>query len=176
MGNRAVIVMKEQENENVFDKAGIYLHWNGGSESIRNFLLYAKMQEMNNYSDYAMARLTQVISNFFGGTLSIGIGVVKNLDYKNWDNGLYVIDNKFNIIEHISFIEHEDNPLWDSLSDDPMKLLEAGLMEKQTLPIHPYNMVEDMDYLTSINDSQPKGYRLNVRTMKKMYKELTAKK
>lgn len=42
--------------------------------------------------NYGWARLCQVIGNFFGGTLSIGIDVVNNLDCNNGDNGTYIID------------------------------------------------------------------------------------
>jgi len=38
-----------------------------------------------------MARLTQIISNFFGGTLSIGVGIYKRMDTDNYDNGVYWI-------------------------------------------------------------------------------------
>ena len=175
MGNRAVITMVEKEGENFFDNAGIYLHWNGGSESVRNFLLYAKMQNMEHCQDYALARLTQVIGNYFGGTLSIGIGVVKEMDFNNSDNGLYIIDNRFNIIENVSFIEHDENdPLWDELP--LIKLLEAGIMEKVQRDIEPYDKEFDIQFLKDINSSQPKQYQFNVRTMRKLYKELTATK
>jgi hypothetical protein len=35
--------------------------------------------------------LTQVIANFFGGGLSIGVGTCKHLDCDNYDNGVYLI-------------------------------------------------------------------------------------
>jgi hypothetical protein len=37
--------------------------------------------------------LCQVIANFFGGDLSIGIDKCHNLYCENWDNGVYVIKN-----------------------------------------------------------------------------------
>ena len=39
-----------------------------------------------------MARLTQIIANFFGGELSIGIDTIDHLDTDNGDNGTYIID------------------------------------------------------------------------------------
>ncbi len=90
MGNRAVITTKENfENNGV----GIYLHWNGGYDSVSAFLTYCKMKGYRAPSDsYGWARLCQVIGNFFGGSTSIGIDVVDNLDCDNWDNGVYIID------------------------------------------------------------------------------------
>lgn len=91
MGNRAVIQMKGSD-------VGIYLHYNGGRDSVEGFLTYCKLRGFRG-DDYGMARLTQVIANFFGGDLSIGIDTVDKLDCNNQDNGVYIIDDKFNIIE-----------------------------------------------------------------------------
>ena len=49
MGNRAVIQMK---GSNV----GIYLHYNGGRDSIEGFLAYCKLRDFRG-DDYGMARL-----------------------------------------------------------------------------------------------------------------------
>lgn len=91
MGNRAVITTKENfENNGV----GVYLHWNGGRDSVEAFLGYCKKKGYRPPSQdcYGWARLVQVIANFFGGSTSIGIDVVNNLDCDNWDNGVYLID------------------------------------------------------------------------------------
>ena len=42
--------------------------------------------------------MCQIIGNTFGGTLSLGVDVVRNLDYDNFDNGLYWVDKEFNIV------------------------------------------------------------------------------
>ncbi len=47
---------------------------------------------------YAMARLTQIIANYFGGSTSIGIGRVRDLDYDNGDNGTYLIGGDWEIL------------------------------------------------------------------------------
>ena len=91
MGNRAVITSKENfENNGI----GIYLHWNGGRDSVEGFLKYCELKGYRSPTDdcYGWARLTQVISNFFGGTTSIGVDVVSRLDCDNYDNGVYIID------------------------------------------------------------------------------------
>lgn len=91
MGNRAVITTRENfENNGV----GIYLHWNGGRSSVEGFLAYCKLKGYRSPSNdcYGWARLAQVIGNFFGGELSVGIDVVNRLDCDNYDNGVYIID------------------------------------------------------------------------------------
>ena len=92
MGNRAVL---EIQNTNI----GIYLHWNGGRNSVQAFLDVAKEYGVKTTEDYGTARLVQIIGNFFGGILSVGIGQIEQLDTDNGDNGVYVIDKYFNIVE-----------------------------------------------------------------------------
>lgn len=86
MGNRAVITTAEK-------KVGVYLHWNGGRDSVEAFLTYCKLKGYRSPDTdcYGWARLCQVIGNFFGGGLSIGIDVYDRLDTDNGDNGVYII-------------------------------------------------------------------------------------
>ncbi len=91
MGNRAVITTKENfENNGV----GIYLHWNGGYDSVSAFLKYCELKGYRtpDTDNYGWARLCQVIGNFFGGSTSIGIDTVDKLDCDNYDNGVYIIE------------------------------------------------------------------------------------
>ena len=90
MGNRAVITTKENfENNGI----GIYLHWNGGYDSVSAFLKYCELKGYRtpDKDNYGWARLCQVIGNFFGGSTSIGIDTVNKLDCDNYDNGVYII-------------------------------------------------------------------------------------
>ena len=105
MGNRAVITTKENfENNGV----GIYLHWNGGYDSVSAFLKYCELKGYRSpsYDNYGWARLCQVIGNFFGGSTSIGIDVVNKLDCDNWDNGVYIIED-WKIVGRKYFEGHE---------------------------------------------------------------------
>ncbi len=92
MGNRAVITTEEN-----FEKRsglGIYLHWNGGRDSVQGFLEYCRLRAFRRpeNDDYGWARLTQVIGNFMGADgCSVGIDDVKCLDMDNGDNGVYLI-------------------------------------------------------------------------------------
>jgi len=97
MGNRAVITTRQK-------KIGVYLHWNGGRDSVEAFLEYCKLKGYSSpeNDNYGWARLCQVIGNFFGGTLSVGIDKYENLDIDNGDNGVYVIEN-WKIIDRLHF-------------------------------------------------------------------------
>lgn len=88
MGNRAVITTKAK-------KLGVYLHWNGGRDSVEAFLQYCKIKGYRSpeTDSYGWARLSQVIGNFFGGTASIGLDTLDKLDTNNYDNGTYIIED-----------------------------------------------------------------------------------
>ena len=99
MGNRAVITNTEKNT-------GIYVHWNGGIDSVTAFLKYCELRKFRAFPDtYGTARLTQIIANYFGGDLSIGIVD----DPESWaegaDNGLYVVDG-WKIVEHYEYEHH----------------------------------------------------------------------
>lgn len=99
MGNRAVIayVRDDQALPATYEDAvnqgivGIYLHWNGGEESVQAFLDAAKHYKLR-ADDYGLARLTQIIGNYFGGGLSLGVGTLDWLDTYG-DNGTFVVQN-----------------------------------------------------------------------------------
>lgn len=94
MGNRAVITASKAKDVAKSNDIGVYLHWNGGRDSVEAFLTYCEFKEFRSPSDdnYGWARLCQVIGNFFGGGNSIGIDNCRRLDCNNWDNGVYVIE------------------------------------------------------------------------------------
>jgi len=110
MGNRALIATEQKDIE-------LYLHWNGGRDSVEAFLLYCKMQGFRSPENdgYGWARLSQVIGNFFCSTnikekikeghvktlidrtmyvgLSIGIMKFDDMSAEGCDNGRYIIKN-----------------------------------------------------------------------------------
>ena len=94
MGNRAVITIKEK-NIPQEDWQSLYLHWNGGRDTVEPLLHVAKLYDIRCQEDsnYAIARLSQLIGNTLGGTLSLGVGTYKQLDTDNADNGVYVVEN-----------------------------------------------------------------------------------
>ena len=105
MGNRAVITTDNKSYDvSRSSEIGVYLHWNGGRDSVEAFLKYCKLKEYRppETDNYGWARLCQVIGNYFGGSTSIGIDKCCYLDCDNWDNGTYIIkgweiiDRKYN--------------------------------------------------------------------------------
>lgn len=134
MGNRAIITTKENYENN---GAGIYLHWNGGRDSVEGFLLYAKLQGCRG-GDYALARLTQYIGNWFGGTLSLGL--VPARCGAGDDNGVYIINDALEIIDR--------------------KEIGEGFNEQME-----YDIAE---FVESINEAQPEGIRLDNDLLKEM--------
>ena len=98
MGNRAVISFKCEGVPKEYSPS-IYLHWNGGRDSIEGFLKAHEKATFRN-GDYGIARLIQLITNLFGGGLCVGVGVYSQMDTDNFDNGVYWVCSKtFKIVE-----------------------------------------------------------------------------
>lgn len=118
MGNRAVITTREK-------KLGIYLHWNGGRDSVEAFLEYCKLQRFTSPDRdfYGWSRLCQVIGNFFGGANSLGLDEYNRLDTDNWDNGTYIIEN-WEIVGR----EFRRNP---EQNEHPLELMLKAIDKKQ---------------------------------------------
>lgn len=97
MGNRAII-------KPVNGSTGVYLHWNGGKNSVTAFLKYCELKEFRSFTDsYGIARFCQVVGNFFGGGLSLGIesDIEATEEYaEGIDNGIYIVDG-WKIVDHI---------------------------------------------------------------------------
>lgn len=127
MGNRAVITTRENfENNGI----GIYLHWNGGRDSVEGFLKYCDIRDFRapDTDCYGFARLAQVIANFFGDDgLSVGIDTLDRLDCDNGDNGTYIIEG-WNIVDREYFRGAEQNRY-------PLNEMLALIDEKQPRPI-----------------------------------------
>lgn len=103
MGNRAII-------KGVGTNIGVYVHWNGGYDSVLAFTQYCKLKGYRSpESDpaYGTARLAQVIGNFFGGSHSVGIENMSGTTVMTpelvqeffLDNGVYEIEN-WEIVKH----------------------------------------------------------------------------
>lgn len=127
MGNRAVITTPER-------KLGIYLHWNGGRDSVEAFLKYCDLRGFRapDTDEYGWARLCQVIANYMGAEgLSVGISpYTTDVQENPGDNGIYVIHG-WEIVERIP----------------------DGISEQMECPLDV--MLHDID------DAQPKGQQLD---------------
>ena len=119
MGNRAVVTFANKkdvekwvdpegdgeklkgycaENQN---EVGVYLHWNGGRDSIEAFCEVCRRLEFRGPASdsYGVARFVQVVANFFGNNgLSVGVNTLGRSDCDNYDNGVYVVDDEWNIV------------------------------------------------------------------------------
>ena len=117
MGNRAVIVFDDEHVKNKDLCPAIYLHWRGSRGSVEGFLKAGEeLGIRGNDPTYCIARLTQVIGNAIGGTLSLGVGCYGNFGNQG-DNGVYWI-NDWEIIKH-------DDPC----PEDPAEYDESRLVE-----------------------------------------------
>lgn len=128
MGNRAVITTEENFKNN---GVGVYLHWNGGRDSVEGFLKYCELKGYRapDRDCYGWARLVQVISNFFGGSLSVGIDTIDHLDCDNWDNGVYLIKG-WEIVgrEYFKGAEQDEYPL-----DEMLQAIDEHMPEREQL-------------------------------------------
>lgn len=102
MGNRAYITWAADAD------SALYLHWNGGIDSVTAFLKYCELQGFRGFgeaNDYALARLAQVTSNFMSPA-GLSVGVTSEFN-DCCDNGLYIVQG-WDIVEHTCFDEGID--------------------------------------------------------------------
>lgn len=125
MGNRAII---QPQGKNI----GVYLHWNGGRDSVEAFLKYCKLRDFRPFEDgYGMARFIQVVANFFGGSLSIGIGEAATEEDLDWlDNGVYIVKG-WDIVDRKVWEGYEESNNYDV--DDFVKEIDACQPESDRL-------------------------------------------
>ena len=102
MGNRCVITTCDVTKENQDKKLGLYLHWYGPRKEVEKILSKCKKRNIRSPEDdydYFWARFCQIAAEHCGkdGSTGVGINLVSRLDVNNLDNGVYYIDNDFNI-------------------------------------------------------------------------------
>lgn len=140
MGNRAVITASQLKTSGL----GIYLHWNGGPESVLAFLHEAKergFRDPCSDQSYGMARLCGLIHEFFGvkTETSLGIGTLDNLDCDNWDNGVYVIGKDWTIAKRWGQGSNPKQTTVEDLNADQLehyKAIRAQLQKLGSCSIH----------------------------------------
>ena len=142
MGNRAVITSSKSINVENSNDIGVYLHWNGGYESVASFLKYCELKGYRppDTDCYGWAMLCNVITNFFGDGLSCGVEKCNRLDCDNYDNGVYIIEG-WRIVNRAFNPNCEDKEI----------------------------STEDMiDNLIEIDQRQPKGMQIGIEKVKNM--------
>ena len=143
----------------------IYLHWNGGWDSVQCFLEYCRLKGYRAPDDdYGWARLCQVIANYFTDLpgsgifpqgnddgLSIGIGAFGGWDVDFCDNNRYIIDG-WRIVK---WLDGKDRPVpieYAQLKYDPLDML-LDIDRHQPLPLGEQFIRENMaDWLIQPED------------------------
>jgi hypothetical protein len=124
MGNRAVISFKCEGVPKEYSPS-IYLHWNGGRDSIEGFLKAHEKADFRNGA-YGIARLIQLITNWFGGGLCVGVGVYSQMDTDNFDNGVYWVCSKtFKIVER-EFKRQKEQQVYNVIEKSNIKIEEVA--------------------------------------------------
>lgn len=97
MGNRAYIKAAGS------DDMALYLHWNGGIDSVTAFLKYCELQGFRGFgvdNGYAFARLAQVTTSFMSPE-GLSVGIASGFDDR-CDNGVYEVEG-WKIVSHTAF-------------------------------------------------------------------------
>ena len=140
MGNRAVVTFanRNQVEKYVKDASrlmhlegyvkdhpyaiGVYLHWNGGYDSIKPFCMACKELEYRGpvRDNYGIACFIQLVRNFFGmDGLSVGVDVLSRLDCNNGDNGVFVVDDEWEIVgrEYEQYEQTKNNAYYEDFKN-----------------------------------------------------------
>jgi hypothetical protein len=104
MGNRANVVFVAGQGKNQTISPAVYLHWNGGPESVYAFLDELDVRGVRADGEYEAARFVQIVGEFFDedyhSTLSLGIlggpkaitaTALDKLPTDSGDNGFYIV-------------------------------------------------------------------------------------
>lgn len=102
MGNRAHVIFTNDSGSDI--SPAVYLHWNGGPESVYRFLEETERRMQGRFGDtsYSAARFAQAVGDFFDsgeqGGLSLGVVngppslSLEDLEpYNHGDNGVYAV-------------------------------------------------------------------------------------
>lgn len=129
MGNRCHVIFPQA-------KIAVYLHWNGGLESVLAFLDYMNERKLG-CDDYGAARFCQVVGNFFGGNLSLGVRGMASASRHDLramayeDNGAFVVERSPDGLRIAEWWRRDaENPV---LAHDLADYIERAR-------VHPYNL------------------------------------
>lgn len=162
MGNRAFVT-------SVNGKLGVYLHWNGGYDSVSAFLEYCKLKGYRPFEDsYGMARFIQVVSNYFGGSVSIGVEPAKYDCFdkgpkaSDYDNGVYYVKGWDIVRRDFSGMEQKNHKLKDMLKSideaQPVKeQLGVKFLDADNIPTSEIKLGDVVWVFDSLYNSYGKG-------------------
>lgn len=116
MGNRAVITASTDKNAPC-----IYLHWNGGRASVEAFLAAAKDLGLSGTSVETFDRFAQILAKHFFDC-EVGMTVYRQRygesDKDNYDNGTYLIDGDFKIVDRLFMKRPDGSVLFEEVDPD----------------------------------------------------------
>jgi hypothetical protein len=145
MGNRAVVIFEDSQSKN-FSPA-VYLHWNGGPESVYAFLDELDVRQIRADQEYEAARFIQIVGEFFGHEgLSLGVfngpetdlELTEDSQFNHGDNGIYLVcrENKerrmrrFNHVNYPEFRELTE----EEVEKEKNKAYEDDYMQPEGIP------------------------------------------
>lgn len=157
MGNRAFVSDRNM-------KLGVYLHWNGGRDSIEAFCEYCRIHEFEfgtGEMPLWVSRFSQVVMNMFGpGSTSVVVEPFEGSWTAGDDNGLYIIDN-WRIVGryredwyNYKTGEHSEWPPYGEPDKDDWQLLMAP-WDRGEQRTHDLN-----EFLHDLDRSQPEDMQL----------------
>jgi len=123
MGNRAVITTKTTPSA-----PAIYLHWNGGRDSVEAFLLTGRLMGHEINTAKGMDDFSRFLSRyFFGYEGDLGMTIYRmpyaEADTDNGDNGVYIVDGKTMQIIGREYMRHPEQ------REHPVDVLAGYIME-----------------------------------------------
>ncbi len=121
MGNRATVIFTDGKQS--FSPA-VYLHWNGGPESVYGFLEELNRRKASADQDYECARFIELVGEFFDneefGNTSLGvtngpksdsIDELNNVQTDPGDNGFYLVNRTDDEMQVRRFkVEYQHEP------------------------------------------------------------------
>ena len=117
MGNRATVIFWNGDREKPRMSPSVYLHWNGGPESVYSFLEELDRRNVRADQDYECARFIQLVGEFFdfeGSADGLSLGIAdapasddpSDLDRVQTDHG----DNGFYLVCRVSAANPNGGP------------------------------------------------------------------
>ena len=110
MGNRAVIAFDKFDTEN---GKGVYLHWNGGRDSVESFLEFVRTDNTASIQETGVDKLLLALNAFGLSVHEVTVEPLGRLDCDNYDNGVYVVDTQSWVITDRVFMRYEEQSGYD---------------------------------------------------------------
>ena len=140
MGNRATVIFTDG---NTNHSPAVYLHWNGGPESVYGFLEELDRRGVRADQDYECARFIQIVGEFFDSDgqdgLSLGVAngpaaqaispeTLRTVMTDHGDNGFYIVNRTVSPCAVRRFFEVEGG----NLVEAPPEKVERERREAET--------------------------------------------